>query len=90
MPQTAPRAPAEPIPDAPSSPTASPAPGPWVQPRSGLTSPARALQAALGAEYAVAEDAEPRWPLRVTVAAVFGTCAAFWTMVYFVVAALIG
>ena len=54
-----------------------------------LTSPAARLQATLGAEFAHAPD-EERWPLRWTVAMVFTTCGAFWTTVYFVVAALIG
>lgn len=54
-----------------------------------LASPAARLQATLGAEFAHAPD-EERWPLRWTVAMVFTTCGAFWTMVYFIVAALIG
>ena len=54
-----------------------------------LSSPAARLQATLDAEFAHAPD-EERWPLRWTVAMVFTTCGAFWTMVYFVVAALIG
>ena len=54
-----------------------------------LASPAARLQATLGAEFAHHED-EERWPLRWTVAMVFTTCGAFWTGVYFLVAALIG
>lgn len=54
-----------------------------------MASPARAMQHALGTQYAAADD-EERWPLRRTVALVFTTCGAFWTMVYFIVAALIG
>ena len=54
-----------------------------------LSSPAARLQATLGAEFAHGPD-EERWPLRWTVAMVFTTCGAFWTTVYFVVAALIG
>ena len=54
-----------------------------------LSSPAARLQATLGAEFADIPG-EERWPLRLTVAAVFTTCGAFWTAVYFVVAALIG
>ncbi|WP_031551392.1 hypothetical protein [Parvularcula oceani] len=52
-------------------------------------SPARQMQAALDAEYSRSED-EERLPLRWTFAMVLGVCGAFWTMVYFVVAALIG
>ena len=54
-----------------------------------MASPAARLQATLDAEFAIADEAE-RWPLRWTVAMVFLTCGAFWTAVYFVVAALIG
>ena len=54
-----------------------------------MASPVAQLQAALGAEFAVLDD-EERWPLRWTVAMVFTTCGAFWTGVYFLVAALIG
>lgn len=53
-------------------------------------SPARRLQATLGREFgAVAADA-PTWPVRRTVAFVMFTCGAFWTAVYFAIAAMVG
>ncbi|MBB4657903.1 hypothetical protein [Parvularcula dongshanensis] len=55
----------------------------------GAQSPARRMQAALHAEYLVQAEAG-RWAVRTTIATVFGMCAAFWAMIYFVVAALIG
>ena len=54
-------------------------------------SPARRMQETLGREFAALEvDNVPAWPLRRTVALVMMSCGAFWTAVYFVVAALVG
>jgi hypothetical protein len=53
-------------------------------------SPARRMQAALGREFGVVAAEAPQWPLRRTVAFVMFTCGAFWTAVYFAIAALVG
>lgn len=59
-----------------------------IEERLALHSPARRMQETLGREFAAAED-QP-WSPRRTVAFVALTCGAFWTCVYFVVAAAIG
>lgn len=54
-----------------------------------MRSPARQMQNTLGREFAALDDVEP-WPMRRTVALVTITCGAFWTGVYFLIAALVG
>jgi hypothetical protein len=82
----------------PEARAAEAAPSPWNSPEerrayyaeaAAMASPARRLQADLASEFDREWDAE-RWPLRRSVALVFTTCGAFWTLVYFIVAALIG
>ncbi|MEM9422120.1 MAG: hypothetical protein AAF986_06415 [Pseudomonadota bacterium] len=58
-------------------------------PASAIFSPARQLQQTLGREFAGVEQIEP-WPVRRTIALVTCTCGAFWTAVYFAIAALTG
>lgn len=59
-----------------------------IDDRSAAMSPARRMQQTLGREFAEVED-QP-WSQRRTIAFVALTCGAFWTCVYFVVAALVG
>ena len=58
-----------------------------IEERLAFRSPARRMQETLGREFAAVED-QP-WSARRTVAFVALTCGAFWTCVYFVVAAAI-
>ncbi|MEM6650924.1 MAG: hypothetical protein AAF603_11810 [Pseudomonadota bacterium] len=60
-------------------------------PSAASKSPARAMQETLGREFAMVEATEENvWPLRQTVALVMLGCGAFWTAVYFAVAAFVG
>ena len=52
-------------------------------------SPARQMQNTLGREFSAVDQVE-RWSARQTVGFVICTCGAFWTAVYFGIAALIG
>lgn len=56
---------------------------------SATASPARAMQEVLGREFAQYEEGEAPWSLRRTVAFIVLTCGAFWTAVYFAIAALL-
>ena len=62
----------------------------FVSPASSIISPARRMQETLGREFAEVElDGKP-WSQRRTIAFVALTCGAFWTCVYFLIAALMG
>lgn len=60
-----------------------------IDDRVPLVSPARRMQQTLGREFADVElDGKP-WSQRRTIAFIALTCGAFWTLVYFFVAALV-
>ncbi len=61
-----------------------------VDASAGAYSPARHMQETLGREFAAHYATEEAWPLRRTVAFVMLTCGAFWTAVYFLIAAFVG
>lgn len=56
----------------------------------GAASPARQMQNTLGREFGMATDASSQWSARQTMAFVIFSCGAFWTGLYFLIAALVG
>ncbi|WOI53833.1 hypothetical protein [Parvularcula sp. LCG005] len=61
-----------------------------IDAQSAALSPARRMQETLGREFGDAAEAIEPWPIRRTVAFVIFACGAFWTAVYFAVAAIAG
>lgn len=59
-----------------------------IDDRAAILSPARRMQETLGREFAEIED--EKWSTRRTIAFIALSCGAFWTFVYFMVAAAIG
>lgn len=55
-----------------------------------VASPAKQMQNTLGQEFGALEGVEGQWSARSTMALVICTCGAFWTGLYFLIAALVG